>query len=97
MVSHIVWMEWIFVAFLYIAAALMAAYKFGSPGFIGAVTFLSVHSAGIRYAWSTNHLVSVFIAGFAAFMVTIMIPHWYLLATGRPGIIGRKSLSDEDF
>jgi len=95
-VAYVAEMEWIFVALLYIATALMATYKFGSPGFVAAVTFLAVHSAGIHYAWSPNPLVAVFISVFAAFMVTIMIPHWYLLATGGEGIIGRKRFPDEN-
>ena len=90
-------MEWIFVGTIYIAAFIMAAYKFGIIGFVGAIVFASVQALGIYQEWSPNPLVSGIIAAFAAFMVTIMIPHWYLLATGREGIIGRKRPPDEDF
>lgn len=90
-------MEWIIVAALYFAAFLMAAYRFGGPGALAMVVFASVHAIGIHQGWSPNPLVATFIAGFASFMATIMIPHWYLVATGREGIIGRKSAPDEDF
>lgn len=90
-------MEWIIVAVGYIAAFIVAAYKFGSPGALGMVVFASVQALGIYQEWSPNPLVATFIAGFAAFMATIMIPHWYLIATGREGIIGRKRPPDEDF
>lgn len=90
-------MEWIIVAALYLAAFLMALYKFGSHGAVGMVVFASVQALGIHYQWSPNPLVAIFIAGFAAFMATIMIPHWYLIATGREGIIGSKRTPDEDF
>ena len=90
-------MEWVIVAIGYLGAFVVALYKFGSPGALAIVVFASVQALGIYQDWHSNPLVTVFLAGFAAFMVTIMIPHWYLVATGREGIIGRKRPSDEDF
>ena len=89
-------MEWILVIGLYVSAVLVASYRYGSPGFIGSGVFLIALSAGLHYDISPNPLVAPAIAGFAAFMTTIMIPHWYLLATGREGIISRKRLPDKD-
>lgn len=89
-------MEWIFVGFLYLAALAVAIYRFGTFGFIGLTVFGSIHALGLYQGWSPNPLVPAYIAGFSTFIAVVMIPHWYLLATGREGIIGRNRPPDQN-
>lgn len=89
-------MDFTIIVLIYATAVLLSAYRFGIAGLIGCVVFLAVQTAGIHYHWTGNHILLALISGLAAYFTILVLPHWYLLATGRKGIIRVKSLSDED-
>lgn len=89
-------MDFIIVSAIYSIAVLLATYRFGLAGMIGTVVFLAVQTAGIHYHWTGNHILLALISGLAVYFVVFIIPHWYLFATGRNGIVRIDSLADKD-
>lgn len=90
-------MDFLIVLVIYIIAVVLSAYRFGIAGLIGSITFLAVQTAGIHHHWTNNHILLVLISGLSAYFTVLVLPHWFLLATGSKGIIRIKSLTDEDF
>lgn len=89
-------MELIILISIYMTAVALSAYRFGLSGLVGSIVFLAVQTAGIHYQWTENNILVALISGLTVYFTILVLPHWYLLATGRNGIVRVKSLPNKD-